>query len=98
MRYIALSLLFFALACNAQQSATKPTHITINATSGLVIPAFNNVQTNWQNAGLIPLGGIPLRVTQCGATVSPTGVTPPTGADDSVAINNAITACTAGQF
>lgn len=65
--------------------------------SALVLPAFNNVQTNWQNAGLAVIGGIPTRSTQCGATVNPSGKTPPVAGDDAALINAAITACTVGQ-
>ena len=61
-----------------------------------VLPSYNDVYTNWSNAGLQSVGGIPTRTTVC-ATVNPTGVTPPTSADDAVAINNAITACAAGD-
>ena len=70
-----------------------------SASSGsLALPAFNNVSANWQNAGLQPIGGIPNRNTQCGATVTPTGLPPPQANDDAVKIQNAINACTSGQF
>jgi hypothetical protein len=62
-----------------------------------VLPAYNDAYANWKNAGLQPIGGIPSRSTQCGSTVSPSGLTPPTTGDDASLINTAITACTAGQ-
>jgi hypothetical protein len=46
---------------------------------------------------LIPIGGIPSRTTQCGATVNPSGIIPPASGDDARKINNAISACTNGQ-
>lgn len=62
-----------------------------------VIPAANNLATNWQNAGLASIGGIPTRSTQCGSTVTPSGLTPPTAGDDFSKVTAAIAACTAGQ-
>jgi FG-GAP-like repeat/FG-GAP repeat len=61
------------------------------------IPAANNVSANWQKAGLAVIGGIPPRNTQCGATVTPSGITPPATGDDASKINAAIAACAAGQ-
>ena len=57
-----------------------------------IIPSFNDTYTNWSNAGLLSLGGIPTRSTQCGSTLNPSG------SDDSSAINSAITSCTAGDY
>jgi hypothetical protein len=65
-------------------------------TSG-VLPAYNDAYANWTNAGLAVIGGIPARNTQCGATVNPTGITPPAANDDLNTINAAIAACPAGQ-
>jgi hypothetical protein len=62
------------------------------------MPAANNLSTNWQNAGLAVVGGIPARNTQCGSTVNPTGVTPPAANDDANTINTAISNCTSGDF
>jgi len=63
----------------------------------LVLPAVNNVSANWQKVGLLSLGGIPNRTTQCNATVTPSGLTPPVANDDAAKINAAISVCTAGQ-
>jgi Chitobiase/beta-hexosaminidase C-terminal domain len=64
---------------------------TINLSGTEFMPAVNNVATNWQNAGLQSVGGIPTRSTQCGATLTPSG------GDDYTQIQNAINACPAGQ-
>jgi hypothetical protein len=56
------------------------------------LPAYDNVMTNWQNAGLAVVGGIPTRSTVC-ATVNPIG----SGSDDYTDIQNAINACPAGE-
>lgn len=64
--------------------------------AGLLMPAVVNVSTNWQNAGLITLGGIPTR-SQCGATVPSTGLVPPQANDDSDKINAAVSSCPTGQ-
>lgn len=65
--------------------------------SGSLLPAANDASANWKNAGLQSIGGIPTRNTQCGSTVSPSGLTPPTTGDDADLINAAITACPAGE-
>jgi hypothetical protein len=54
--------------------------------SALPVPAYNNVMTSWQKAGLAVIGGIPTR-TQCGATLTPSG------GDDLSQITAAIAAC-----
>lgn len=63
----------------------------------LLMPAANNASANWQKAGLAVIGGIPTRNTQCGSTVTPSGLIPPQAGDDASLINAAIAACTAGQ-
>ena len=62
-----------------------------------VLPTYNDAYANWSVAGLAKIGGIPTRSTQCGSTVTPSGITPPAGGDDVSKINAAITACTAGD-
>jgi hypothetical protein len=57
-----------------------------------VLPAENNVSTNWQNAGLLSVGGIPNRTTVC-ATLNPIGG----GSDDASAIQTAINSCPVGE-
>jgi FG-GAP repeat len=49
-----------------------------------------DVSANWQMAGMLSVGGIPNRTTVC-ATLNPSG------ADDTSAIQAAITACPAGE-
>jgi len=61
-------------------------------TAGL-LPAPNDVLTNWKMAGMQSVGGIPTRNTQCGATLNPLGGT----TDDTAQIQAAIEACPAGQ-
>jgi len=78
-------------------TATGVITIVVSSGGSLVLPAVNNVATNWGNAGLAVIGGIPNRTTQCGSTVSPSGLTPPQSGDDAALINAAITACTVGQ-
>ncbi len=68
-----------------------------NAKSLPVIPVANDVTLNWQSAGLAVVGGIPTRNTQCGATVTTSGMTPPTPGDDYSKLVAAIAACPAGQ-
>ena len=63
-----------------------------------VLPAANNVQANWQRAGLVAVGGIPARTVQCGSTVTPSGLTPPTSGDDFALVTAAIAACPVGEF
>src|ERR1700728_2157261 len=100
MKRILTSLLVFGLVTcafwyvKASQKTLKGTHITIfPASPGSVLPAVNNVSTNWANAGLASIGGIPNRTTQCGSTVSPIGG----GSDDYTHIQNAINSCPSGN-
>lgn len=57
-----------------------------------VLPPYDDVHTNWANAGMRSVGGIPQRTTVC-ATVSPLGGEQ----DDFANIQNAINKCPAGQ-
>ncbi len=105
MRKVALGLLAavvvgaLVLGHGASQVILRMPRLAAPVTPGaMVIPAANNVSANWQNAGLAAIGGIPTRNTQCGATVTTSGLTPPAALDDAVKLTNAIAACTAGQF
>jgi hypothetical protein len=72
--------------------------VPIKKSSALFMPAYDNLSsTNWSHAGLADIGGIPNRTTQCGATVSPSGLIPPQANDDAALIQAAIDACTSGQ-
>jgi hypothetical protein len=101
--YALLFALVFGGATTAN-AATVSRNLAITVTSSGgggdptvgVLPSANDAYANWQNAGLQKIGGIPNRTTQCGATVNPTGVTPPASNDDAHAINTAIANCTAG--
>lgn len=90
---LALLLLLVALPARAQYMWSGA---PVAAAPSLVIPAENNVSTNWQNAGLATIGGIPTRNTTC-TTINPSGKIPPTSGDDASLINAAISGCTAGQ-
>ena len=57
-----------------------------------VLPTANDTYANWKLAGLAQIGGYPTRTTQCGSTLTPNGT------DDTTQIQNAVNACTAGQF
>jgi hypothetical protein len=94
-RFLGLSILLLAaFSCVATpQKVSGTTPITINPSTGLVLPAANNVSTNWQNAGLAVVGGIPTRSKRCGSTVNPVGASP----TDATNINAAIAACTPGD-
>lgn len=69
-------------------AVSKSTHVTVSK----ILPDYNNVYRNWQNAGLLKIGGIPNRTTQCGSTLTPSG------GDDISAINSAISSCAAGDY
>jgi hypothetical protein len=58
--------------------------------ASLLTPS-RNATANWQRAGLLSIGGIPTRTTQCGPTLSPSG------GDDTSAMQAAINACPVGQ-
>jgi hypothetical protein len=97
------NLLKAALAAMLGAQLALPTSTAFSqseVTSGapLVLPAVNNVATNWQQAGLLSVGGIPARAKQCRATVRPSGTIPPARGDDASLINAAIAACAAGDF
>lgn len=82
-------------------TATSAATVTVgNPTIGL-LPSYNDASANWQNAGTATAGGIPAiegSYTQCGATVTPSGITPPAAGDDASKIKSALSACTAGHF
>lgn len=70
----------------------------VSTASLSVLPTPNDVSLNWAKAGLAAIGGIPNRNTQCGATVTASGLTPPTAGDDASKLVAAIAACPPGQF
>src|SRR5208282_4723650 len=61
--------------------------------SGGVLPSDRDASANWKMAGMLSVGGIPNRTTQCGPTVNPRGG----GLDDTANIQAAIEACPTGQ-
>lgn len=85
---VLLALALLSPAADGRHGRGAPSPVA------LFMPAANNVSTNWANAGLQASGGIPNRTTQCGSTVTPIGGT----SDDYTHIQNAINACTVGQY
>ena len=57
-----------------------------------ILPPDRDASANWQKAGLLSVGGIPIRNTVC-ATLSPLG----SGQDDTAVIQNAVNSCPLGQ-
>lgn len=105
-----LAFLLFAAAAPARallfSSAPPP---STDPTSG-VLPSYNDVYTNWKNAGLlnspdgsistIDAGRAACTTTQAGETMplQPSGLTPPVAGDDAANINSAIVNCPAGSI
>ena len=58
-----------------------------------LLPSDRDAYANWKMAGLLSVGGIPNRTTQCGTTINPIGG----GQDDTANIQAAINACRVGQ-
>jgi hypothetical protein len=58
-----------------------------------LLPADRDATANWQMAGMLSVGGIPNRTTQCGSRISPLGL----GKDDTNNIQTAINNCPLGQ-
>jgi hypothetical protein len=92
--FLAAALLT-ALPPVIASAATAQKNLAITVTSGPlgILPTDRNASTNWQMAGMLSVGGIPNRTTQCGATINPIGG----GADDTANIQNAVNACPTGQ-
>jgi hypothetical protein len=96
-RFIFNLLLMLAWFIPDFALAAPPHGTGIVAVSQPVLPAYNDLSTtNWPNAGLASISGIPTRNTIC-QTVTPSGITPPASGDDASKITAAIAACTAGQ-
>lgn len=92
MRILLHVLLCFLLGSPAPAQIVQFSGAPVS--SSLVMPAANNVSTNWALAGLAGIGGIPTRNTQCGTTLTPIGG----GTSDASAIQNRLDTCPAGQF
>jgi hypothetical protein len=87
LRFFLSGLFVFLGAASA--SADSSLSAVGSSGASAVLPFYNNVQLNWQKAGLAAIGGIPSR-TAC-ATLTPSG------ADDLTQIQNAINSCPVGQ-
>jgi len=86
----ATTMLATAVSANAGPSADLT--VTVVPAAAL-LPPDRDVSANWKMAGLLSLGGIPNRTTQCGSTLAPLGG----GSNDAPAIQTAINNCPAGQ-
>jgi hypothetical protein len=97
MRRIVMSLLVIGslVYTTSAWEATTSQNLQITVTSGSnsLLPPNRDASANWKMAGMLSVGGIPNRTTQCGATLNPLGA----GQNDANQINNAITGCPAGQ-
>jgi hypothetical protein len=84
-----------ALAATAQSNiaitVTSPANSS-DPTVGL-LPSDRDAWANWKMAGMLSVGGIPNRTTQCGSTISPLG----SGKDDTNNIQAAINNCPVGD-
>ena len=97
MRWPLIALLALVPASAVGAYFQGSTYTPSGDPTSLVLPSYNDTYANWQNAGLLQTGGIPARSTQCGSTVTPSGITPPATGDDADTINAAITACSSGD-
>src|SRR4051812_14733718 len=61
--------------------------------SAQLLPIDRDASANWRMAGMLSVGGIPNRTTQCGLTISPRGSVQ----DDTTNIQTAINNCPVGQ-
>jgi hypothetical protein len=85
-----LAMLTIAVSASGGPQATLTVTVVPPAS---LLPSDRDASANWRMAGLLSIGGIPNRTTQCGKTLTPIGG----GADDTIAIQTAINNCTAGQ-
>jgi hypothetical protein len=82
-----------AVQSNLAITVTSPPPPPPPPGGGSPLPADRDASANWQMAGLLSVGGIPNRTTQCGATINPRGG----GQDDTANIQAAINTCPIGQ-
>ncbi len=87
-----LTALASAIASAAAVQSNPPAEVAASQNGGDILPADRNASANWRRAGMLSVGGIPVRKTIC-ATVSPKG----DGADDTGDINRAIRNCPVGH-
>ena len=87
-----LTALASAIASAAAVQSNPPAEVAASQNGGGILPADRNASANWRRAGMLSVGGIPVRKTIC-ATVSPKG----DGADDTGDINRAIRNCPVGH-
>lgn len=96
-RAVAIGAALALIFCYSAEARVPRGSAAAPVIGGLFIPAVNDLSaTNWPSAGLAKIGGYPTRSTVC-ATLSPSDIIPPTGADDFNVIKTAVAACPAGQ-
>ena len=78
-----------AASCSDKLASTT----TGTTPAGGLLPTVRDTSANWKMAGMLSVGGIPNRTTQCGTTIKPRG----SGLDDTANIQNVINACPAGE-
>ena len=79
-------------SCAGSNGGTPASCGTISTQSSGILPPDRDASANWRMAGMLSVGGIPVRTTVC-ATVNPIG----NGQNDTPNIQNAINNCPAGQ-
>jgi len=95
IKYIFIFLLGsmgIALAADTTLSITVTTDNQPPVTG--LLPPDRDASANWKKAGMLSVGGILNRTTQCGSTINPRG----NGQDDTSNIQNAINSCPNDQF
>jgi hypothetical protein len=93
--FFLAATLFTALPPVIALAVTVQSNLAITVTpsqgGGSILPADRDASANWARAGMLSVGGIPNRTTQCGSTISPSG------GDDTSKIQGAINACPVGD-
>jgi hypothetical protein len=91
---LAALLLLSPVAAQAWWHGGSTSTVTPTDPTAGLLTTDRDAYANWKMAGLLSIGGIPNRTTQCGATLSPLGG----GSDDTTQINSAINACSTGDY
>jgi len=91
MRFLPLLLVALLASCGAAPITATFVISGQGTGPGALLTPSRDASANWAKAGLLSIGGIPTRTTQCGPTLSPSG------GDDTSAIQAAINACPVGQ-
>src|ERR1700675_2435684 len=65
------SLVYATSAWDA--TISQNVQITVSSGGSSLLPPDRDASANWKMAGLLSVGGIPNRTTQCGTTINPIG-------------------------